>query len=66
MFKSLGVVLAGVFVGAVGMEVIHKKYPHAFDKLFARAREVASGATEAFRAGYENVARPQEAVGPSA
>jgi len=66
MLKSVGILIGGIFVGAVGMEVIHKKYPDALYKLYTRTREIASGAKEAFRKGYENAVRSREAAQPSA
>lgn len=66
MVKSLGALLGGIFVGAVGMEIVRRKYPNAFDKLYGGIREVASGAEEAFQQGYANAARPHAAMEPSA
>ena len=66
MFKSLGILLGGVFVGAAGMEVVRRKYPEAMEKVCSRFREVTSGAKEAFKKGYDNAARPREAAEPSA
>ena len=56
MIKMVGVVICGIFVGAVGMEIVRRKYPEALDKLYAKTREIASGAREAFKTGYENTA----------
>jgi len=72
MIKSLGIVIGGIFIGAVGMEIIHKKFPKAVDKFYKKAGKMTSGAKEvcreakeAFRAGYENVTQPQKAAAPS-
>ena len=62
MLKSLGIVIGGVFVGAVAMEIVHKKCPDALDKLYSKSHEIASGAKEAFKKGYENAMRPREAA----
>ena len=69
MIKGLGIMIGGIFIGAVGMEIIHKKFPKAVDKFYERASKMASGAKgvcseakEAFKAGYENATRPQKAV----
>ena len=62
MIKALGILAGGIFVGAVGAEVVRKKYPDALDKLCARTREMASGAKEAFRSGYKNATRPKAAA----
>ena len=66
MIKSLGILIGGVFVGAVGVEVIRKKYPEALDKLYAKTCEMASGAKEAFKKGYANAVQSQQAAQPSA
>ncbi len=73
MIKSLGIVIGGIFIGAVGMEIIHKKYPKAMVKFYKKAGKMASGtkevcreAKEAFKAGYENATQPQKAAAPSA
>ena len=58
-------VMGGIFVGAVGMELLRKKYPAGMDKLYESTREMVSGATEAFRAGYEKAARPPAAEASS-
>ena len=60
MIKSLGIVIGGVFVGAVGVEVIRKKYPEALDKLYAKTCEMATGAKEAFKRGYDNAVQPRQ------
>jgi len=66
MVKGLGIMLGGVFVGAVGMELYRRKYPDALSKLYAKAREIASAAQEAFQAGYEKVTQPEEVAEPAA
>ena len=69
MIKSLGIVIGGIFIGAVGIEIIHKKYPKAMVKFYKKAGKMTSGAKEvcreakeAFKAGYENAARPRKAA----
>ena len=54
MIKSLGILIGGVFIGAVSVEVFRKKYPKALDKLNSKTRDVVSGAKEAFKKGYAN------------
>jgi len=66
MVKSLGALLGGIFVGAVGMEIVRRKYPNALDKLYGAMREMASGAKDAFKQGYANAARPRAVADPSA
>ena len=57
MNKSLGVLIAGIFVGALAAELIRRKHPKALDALYAKARKAASGAKEAFKRGYETARR---------
>ena len=64
MIKTLGIILGGVFVGAVGIEVVRRKYPEALDKLYRKTREIASGAKEAFKKGYESAVQPKKAAEP--
>jgi hypothetical protein len=66
MIKTLGIILGGVFVGAVGMEIVRRKCPEALDKLYTRTREMASGAKEAFKKGYESATGSKQAAEPSA
>ena len=66
MFKSLAVLMGGVFVGAVAMEVMRKAYPKTLDKVYERTREIASGAREAFNRGYEGVTSAPERSEPQA
>ena len=66
MVKSLGIMIGGIFVGAVGVEIIRRKYPDALGKLYARTREMTSGVKEAFKKGYENAVQSREAAEPSA
>ena len=66
MIKSLGILLGGVFIGAVGMEIFRKKYPKALDKLRSKTVDMASGAKEAFKKGYANASRPKQAAQASA
>ena len=60
MFKSLGILIAGVFIGAVGVEIIRKEYPEALGKLYAKTCDAASGAKEAFKKGYSNAVQPKQ------
>ena len=66
MIKSLGILIGGVFIGAVGVEIIRKKYPEAFDKLYAKTCEAVSEAKEAFKKGYANAVQPQQRAQASA
>ena len=62
MLKSLGILIGGVFIGAVSVEVVRRMCPDALDKLYARTREIASEAKEAFKNGYEKVSQPRPAT----
>lgn len=64
--KSLGVLIGGIFVGAVGMEIIRRQYPDALNKLCKRTCEITSGIEESFKKGYKNAMRPQQASKASA
>ncbi|MHC4395939.1 MAG: hypothetical protein ACYS1A_09830 [Planctomycetota bacterium] len=62
MIKSLGILIGGIFVGAIGMEIFHRKYPKALNEVYTKTCQVASEAKEAFKTGYRNAVRPQTAV----
>ncbi|NQT02140.1 MAG: hypothetical protein HQ580_08960 [Planctomycetes bacterium] len=62
MLKTLGILIGGVFVGAVGAEVVRKKCPDALDKLCARTREIGSEVKEAFKNGYKKANQPRPAT----
>lgn len=69
MIKSLGIIIGGIFIGAMGMEIIRKKYPKALNNSYKKARKITSGTKEvcrqvkeAFKAGYENATPPQKAA----
>jgi len=65
MGKGLCVMIAGIFVGAVGLEIFRRTCPRALDNLYAKVRETTSEAAEAFKVGYERVTRPEEVLEPS-
>ena len=65
MVKSLGILVGGVFVGAVSAEIIRKKYPKAMNNVYAKTCEITSGVKEAFKKGYANAIQPQQAAEPS-
>ncbi|MHC4315148.1 MAG: hypothetical protein ACYSW3_22110 [Planctomycetota bacterium] len=52
MVKSLGILIGGIFVGAVSAEIIRKKYPKAMKGVYTKTCEVTSGIKEAFKKGY--------------
>ena len=57
MLKTLGILIGGVFVGAVGAEVLNKKYPDALKKLYTKPRDMACEMKEAFKNGYKKVSQ---------
>ena len=65
MIKSLGVLIGGIFVGAVGAEIIRKKYPKAMNNVYAKTCEITSGVKEAFKKGYASAMQSQQAAEPS-
>ena len=62
MFKDIGILLGGVFVGAVVMEVVRKKCPDAGAKICSKVSSAGQGLKEAFKAGYESVKQSNGAV----
>jgi hypothetical protein len=60
MVKALGILLGGMFVGAVGTEVLRRKYPGCMDKLSAKVKQATSAAKQAFKEGYRSVAESPE------
>ncbi len=64
MFKSLGILLGGIFVGAIGAEIVRKKYPKAMGDVYVKTCDITSGVKEAFKKGYANAMQPQQAAKP--
>ena len=62
MLKSLGILIGGIFVGAVSVEVVRKKCPDTLDKLYAKAREITTEMKDAFKNGYEKASQPKTAT----
>jgi len=62
MLKTLGILIGGVFVGAVSVEVVRRKCPDALDTLYAKTSEVASEVKDAFKNGYEKASQPKPAA----
>jgi hypothetical protein len=62
MFKEFGILLGGIFVGAVTAEIIRKKCPDVGGKLRTKICNVSSGVKDAFRAGYENATKQHRAA----
>ena len=66
MLKTLAPLAIGIFVGAVVMEIIGKKFPDARDRIHARLRDIGSRMKAALKEGYGAAPEPQEAAAPSA
>lgn len=66
MLKSLGILMCGVFIGAVGSEIIYKKYPDTVNEMYDKARKMTSGIKDAFKNGYESAMLSREATESSA
>ncbi len=66
MFKELGILFAGVFVGAVGAELIRKSSPELVNKLGRKTQQTISNLKKAFMAGYQDAIHRQGTVKPSA
>ena len=60
MFKTLGAVVGGLFVGAVVMEVIHRKYPNSLEKFYSAAGDLAGGMKDGFKEGYQSMTQSEE------
>ena len=60
MLKGLGILASGIFVGAVGMEIIHKKYPEGLDRLHVAMNELTVKVRGAFMDGYCSAVKPGE------
>ena len=43
MFKSFGVIIVGVFVGAILTEILHLKKPYALEGVRERGRGIIKG-----------------------
>lgn len=62
MLRTLGIVIGGMFVGAVVMEVINKRCPRTMDKLYAKVDELAAAMKEGFREGYQSTGKSEAAA----
>ena len=65
MVKSIGILLGGIFIGAVGAEIVSKKCPDVIGSIYANASKITAGATEAFKKGYASVMQSQPDAKPS-
>ncbi len=59
MKEGLGFLLAGIFAGVVGAEVIRRKYPQkCVTMLYGKIREATSAARKGFVTGYKSAVVP--------
>ena len=65
MIKSIGILLGGIFVGAIGAEIIRKKRPDVIDGIYTKTCEITAGIKEAFKKGYASATQSQHAAEPS-
>lgn len=52
MLKAVGILVGGVFIGAVGFELLRRKHPDMLDNLYGKVRDEAVAAKNAFTEGY--------------
>ena len=57
MYKTLGIVIGGMFAGAVVMEVLHKKCPNTVAKIYSTADDLTAGIADGFKEGYQSVTK---------
>ncbi len=62
MLKGLGILIGGVFIGAVGVEVVCRKYPDTLEKMNSKVQQVTSEAKKAFKNGYQNATKEKPAT----
>ena len=57
MLKTLGVVVGGIFVGAVAVEILRVKCPDKMDKFYAKMCNLSAGIKVGFLEGYRSVSK---------
>ena len=60
MLKGLGILAGGIFIGAVGAEVVRKAWPGGLDTFYAKAGRLTGAAKEAFMEGYHGALGTQD------
>jgi len=55
MLKIIGVLAGGIFVGAVGMELVYEKYPKTVTKFRKKVRRAIWETKDTIRDGYNKV-----------
>ncbi len=59
MIKSVGILIGGIFVGAVGAEIVRKKYSKPIKTVYDKTCEMTTGIKDAFKKGYSNAMQTQ-------
>jgi len=59
MIKSVGILIGGIFVGAVGAEIVRKKYSKPIKTVYDKTCEITTGIKDAFKKGYSNAMQTQ-------
>ena len=52
MLKVLGILVGGIFIGAIGMEIVNSTRPEAMNRVYTKIRNLSKAAKEAFMKGY--------------
>ncbi|MBF0245175.1 MAG: hypothetical protein HQL31_07860 [Planctomycetes bacterium] len=58
MIKTLGVLLGGLFLGAVGMEIMRRKNPKGSEKIGNDVKNFGSSLKASFKDGYNSAKAP--------
>ena len=64
MIKTMGILIGGIFIGAVGAEIVRKNYSKTVKSVYDKTCNITSGVKEAFNKGYANAMQSQEAAEP--
>ena len=59
MLKGLGILAGGIFIGAVGAEIIRRAHPVSLDKLRAKMCQFTDAVRDAFMEGYHGAVGPE-------
>ncbi len=60
MIKGIGILVGGVFIGALGVEIVRRAWPGGFDSLHSKVGEFGDVARDAFMEGYRGAIGGQE------
>ena len=62
MIKGIGILVGGVFIGALGAEIVRKAWPGGFDGLYSKLGGFSDTARDAFMEGYHGAMSAQEPI----